>query len=188
VETLAAPDRSVRMPHENLRVNAKRSSIMKIESTITTFLLSNPLIRGLLEWLILVGSGILGLIFSWYNFSIFPVSNIFGGILILFAFLFHLWAEKDHKQAHEQTDNINKIVSSGVYSKIRHPLYLSLIVLNIGIALSFGVLITFIIALLTVVHWGATSYKEEQILQIRFQDEYTLYKKSVKWRMIPGIF
>jgi Putative protein-S-isoprenylcysteine methyltransferase len=169
-------------------MNAKGGSIMKIESAISTFLLLNPFKRGMFEWFILVGTGICGLIFSWYNFSIFPFSNILGGFLILFAFLFHWWAEKGHKQAHEQADNIEKIVSSGVYSKIRHPLYLSLIVLNIGIALSFGILITLIIALLTVVHWAATSYKEEQILQNRFQDEYTQYKKSVRWRMIPGIF
>jgi len=128
------------------------------------------------------------LIFSWYSFSIFPISNIIGGFLILFSFLFHWWAEKDHKQAHEHTDNIDKIITSGVYSKIRHPLYLSLIIINIGIALSFGVLITLIIALLTVIHWVATSFKEEQILQIKFQDGYTQYKKSVRWRMIPGIF
>jgi protein-S-isoprenylcysteine O-methyltransferase Ste14 len=161
---------------------------MKNGSTISNFLLLNPFIKCLFEWLILIGTGSLGLIFSWYNFSIFPASNVLGGILILFAFLFHFWAEKDHKQAHEQTENIVNIVNTGVYSKIRHPLYLSLIVLNIGIALSFGVLITLIIALLTVVHWVATTYKEEQILQIRFQDEYTLYKTSVKWRMVPGVF
>ena len=161
---------------------------MKTESTISAFLLLNPFKRCIAEWLILVGTGICGLIFSWYSFSIFPISNIIGGFLILFSFLFHWWAEKDHKQAHEHTDNIDKIITSGVYSKIRHPLYLSLIIINIGIALSFGVLITLIIALLTVIHWVATSFKEEQILQIKFQDGYTQYKKSVRWRMIPGIF
>ncbi len=161
---------------------------MKTKSMISTFLLLNPFKRGMFEWIILVGTGICGLKLSWHNFSIFPVSNIFGGFLVLFAFLFHWWAEKDHKQAHERSDSIEMIVNSGVYSKIRHPLYLSLIVLNLGIALSFGVLITLILALLTVIHWGATSYKEEQLLLQRFQDEYTQYKESVRWRMIPGIF
>ena len=161
---------------------------MKTESKLSAFLLSNPLKRGVVEWIILVGTGICGLIFSWPRLSVFPVSNIIGGLIILFFFFFHWWAEKDHKQAHEQSDNIDKIITAGVYSRIRHPLYLSLVVLNIGIALLFGVLITLVIALLTAIHWVATSFKEEQILQFRFQDEYTQYKKSVRWRMIPGIF
>ena len=113
---------------------------------------------------------------TWTKFSIFPVSNILGGFLILFAFAFHLWAEKDHRQAHEQADNIEKIVNSGVYSKIRHPLYLSLIILNIGIGLSFGVLLTIIMALLTIVHWIATSLKEEAVLLQKFPDAYNQYK------------
>ena len=161
---------------------------MKSGSIIDSFLLSNPFHRGMVEWLILVGTGICGLVFSWTKFSIFPVSNILGGFLILFAFAFHLWAEKDHRQAHEQADNIEKIVNSGVYSKIRHPLYLSLIILNIGIGLSFGVLLTIIMALLTIVHWIATSLKEEAVLLQKFPDAYNQYKISVQWRMIPGIF
>ncbi len=161
---------------------------MEKESLALKFFLSNPFKRGIIEWIILIGTGICGLVFSWKNFSIYPVSNVLGGFLILFAFLFHGWAEKNHKHAHERSENIEMIVNTGVYSKIRHPLYLSIIVLNIGIALSFGVLITLIIVLLTAIHWIATSYKEEQILLQRFQDEYLQYKKSVRWRMIPGIF
>lgn len=161
---------------------------MKTNALTSKLLLSNPFKRGMVEWLILVVTGTCGLIFSWYNVSVFPVTNIFGGILILSAFLFHWWAERDHKQAHEKTDNIECIVMSGVYSKIRHPLYLSLIVFNIGIALSFGVLVTLLIALLTIFHWIATAYFEELKLEIKFKEDYTQYKQSVKRRMIPGIF
>jgi protein-S-isoprenylcysteine O-methyltransferase Ste14 len=161
---------------------------MKSGAIIDAFLLSNPVHRGMVECLILVGTGICGLMFSWIKFSIFPVSNILGGLLILSAFAFHWWAHKEHKQAHERPEDIDTLVTSGVYTKIRHPLYLSLIFLNIGIALSFGVMITFILALLTIVHWIPTSLKEEEILLQRFPDAYKQYKLAVRWRMIPGIF
>ena len=62
---------------------------MKSGSIIDSLLLSNPFHRGMGECLILVGTGIYGLVFSWANFSIFPVSNIIGGLLILSAFVFH---------------------------------------------------------------------------------------------------
>ncbi len=79
-------------------------------------------------------------------------------------------------------------MTSGIYAKIRHPLYLSLILFNIGIALAFGVMITFILALLMINHWIATLLKEEEMLLQRFPDAYKQYKVSVRWRMIPGIF
>lgn len=161
---------------------------MKIGSIIDDFLLSNPFYRGMVEWLILIGTGICGLVFSWTTFSVSPFSNILGGILIILSFTFHCRAEKDHKQAHEQSKNIDTIVSSGVYRKIRHPLYLSLICFNFGIALAFGTLITFILALLMIFHWIATLLKEEEILLQRFPDAYKQYKISVRWRLIPGIF
>jgi protein-S-isoprenylcysteine O-methyltransferase Ste14 len=161
---------------------------MKSKSIIDAFLLSNPFHRGMVEWLVLVGTGICGLVFSWPKFSIFPVSNILGGLLVFSAFVFHWWAEKEHKQAHERSEDIDTLVTSGVYAKIRHPLYVSLIFLNIGIALSFGVMITFIMALLTIIHWISTSLKEEEALVQKFPDEYSQYKLSVRWRMIPGIF
>lgn len=161
---------------------------MKSGSIIDSFLLSNPFHRGMLESLILVGTGICGLVFSWTKLSIFPVSNIFGGLLILSAFVFHLWTEKEHRQAHERTEDINMVVTCGVYAKIRHPLYLNIIMLNIGIGLSFGILLTFIIALLTIIHWTATSLKEEEALLKKFPDVYNQYIVSVRWRMIPGIF
>ena len=161
---------------------------MKIGSIMNAFFLSSPFLRGMVEFLILVASGICGLVFSWTRFSIYPVSNILGGLLIILALAFHSWTHKEHKQAHTRTKDIDTLVTSGAYAKIRHPLYLSGIILNLGIALAFGVLVTFIIALLTVIHWILTSLKEEEILLQRFPDAYGQYKLSARWRLIPGIF
>jgi protein-S-isoprenylcysteine O-methyltransferase Ste14 len=152
------------------------------------FLLSNPFFRGMVELGVLVLTGTCGLAFTWTKFSIFPLSHIAGGALILFGLVFHCWTEKGHKMAHEQSRAIEKLVTTGVYSRIRHPLYLSIIVMNVGIALAFGVMLTFLIALLTIVHWIATALAEEGFLLRKFPDEYRRYKQAVRWRMIPGIF
>jgi protein-S-isoprenylcysteine O-methyltransferase Ste14 len=142
----------------------------------------------MIEWFVIIGSGICGLWFSWSTFSISPYTNILGGVMILVASIFHIWAEKDYRQAHQKTNVIDFVVTTGVYSRIRHPLYISIIILNIGIALSFGVLATLLLALLTIFHWTATAHKEEQALQSKLPDEYAQYKKSVRWMMIPGIY
>jgi protein-S-isoprenylcysteine O-methyltransferase Ste14 len=161
---------------------------MKAGDFLDVFFLSNPFHRGMVEKLILVGTGICGRVFSWTEFSILSLSNILGVILILVAYVFHRWTEKGHNQAHEESRDIDKIVTTGVYSKIRHPLYFSLVVMNLGIALAFGIMITFAVAVLTIVHWVLTSWREEKTLLRSFPNEYARYMQDARWRMIPGIF
>ena len=161
---------------------------MKSSNFLDAFFLSNRYYPGMAEKIVLVGTGICGLVFSWKTFPVFPLSRILGGFLILLAYAFHRWTEKDHKQAHKEPQDIDTIVTTGVHSKIRHPLYISLIAMNIGIALAFGVMITFVMALLTIIHWIVTALREEAVLLQTFPHDYKRYKQEVRWRMIPGVF
>lgn len=166
----------------------KEKEIMKSSKGLNAFLLSNPIYRGTAEKIILVGTGICGLLFSWKTFFVFPLSHMLGGVLIILAYGFHLWAHKVHRQAHEEVRKTEVVVTTGIFSKIRHPLCLSIIATNIGIAFAFGVMLTFILALLTIVHWALTALKEEEALMEKFPGEYPKYKQRVQWRMIPWIF
>ena len=161
---------------------------MKSCNVLNAFFLSNAFYRGMAEKFILVGTGMCGLIFSWKKFPVSPLSHMLGGILIILAYGFHGWAHKKHKQAHKDSKEIETIVTTGAFSKIRHPLYLSIIPMNIGIGLAFGVMVTFILALLTIIHWVLTSLEEEAALMKKFPVEYARYKQRVRWRMIPWIF
>jgi arginine exporter protein ArgO len=62
---------------------------MKTCDVLNAFFLSNPLYRGMAEKIILVGTGICGLVFSWKKIPIFSLSHMLGGILILLAYGFH---------------------------------------------------------------------------------------------------
>jgi hypothetical protein len=64
---------------------------MKSCKAIDAFFLSNPFYRGMAEKIILVGTGICGLAFSWRPFPIFPFSHLLGGVLIISAYGFHWW-------------------------------------------------------------------------------------------------
>jgi len=155
---------------------------------LEAFFLSNPLYRGMVELVVLIGTGISGLVFSWARLHVHPLLNLAGGVLILIGLVFHCLTEKAHKMAHEPSRAIENLVTTGAYSKIRHPLYLGIIVMNAGITLAFGVILTFVITLLTIVHWIITSLVEEGFLLRKFPAEYMRYKQEVRWRMIPGIF
>ena len=70
------------------------------------------------------------------------------------------------------------LVSSGIYAKIRHPIYLSLILLHIGYPLifrSFTALLSTLVWAAFIVVW--TSF-EEKNLEKKFGEKYVAYKKS----------
>ena len=67
-------------------------------------------------------------------------------------------------------------------------MYLSLVAMYFGVALAWGVvwilLPGFVVSLLTVF----TAIVEEKRLLERFPHEYAEYMKTVRWRLIPGLF
>jgi len=58
------------------------------------------------------------LYFARPKLPFFPVLNIVGGILILSGILFHVYAGNNHKQAHEKSADMVKIVNDGDFSKL----------------------------------------------------------------------
>ncbi len=161
---------------------------MKKHTWIEKYLLLRPLIKGIIENGILIISGIISVIFKLWEIPFFPTINIIGGALFIFAGLFHGYCEKFHKQAHDKSSEIKNIVTSGIYSRLRHPIYLSLIIMNIGIALAFNSWISLFFAIIFALSWILTALEEEKYLLNKFGREYEEYMKNVRWRLIPGIF
>lgn len=161
---------------------------MKKVKLIDKYLALNPLIKGRLEIGIIILSGIISVGFDFCRIPPFPIINIIGGFLVLVSIILHFYCEKYHKAAHSDTKDINKIVTTGIYSKLRHPIYLSLILMYIGIGLIFNSWISIFFALILSPSWGFIALKEEKELTCKFREDYEKYKKNVRWRIIPGIF
>ncbi len=161
--------------------------VIVANSIIRKFFLLSPAKLFTMEWSVLFISGISFLFINNFEIRFFPIINILGLCLFSSAMYFHIYCERVHKQAHEHSEKINKIITISFYSKIRHPLYLSLIVMNIGIGLSFGSLVTIILSLIFSIFAVITALYEEEYLSQKFPD-YLEYKKRVPWRMIPHIF
>ena len=161
---------------------------MKQKTRFERYLLMNPLIKGFIEWGIIVAIGILSIRVNIGLIPLFPIINIFGFIIIAFGFILHIICEKTHKQAHVVSEKIINIVTNGIYSIIRHPIYLTLIIINIGIALVFNSWLALIVSVFISILPVLTIFREEEYLTTKFPHEYGEYMKSVKWRLIPGIF
>ncbi|MHA1907499.1 MAG: methyltransferase family protein [Candidatus Thorarchaeota archaeon] len=77
-----------------------------------------------------------------------------------------------------RTDRLPELITDGLYSRIRHPLYLATILFLIALALiyPFGQVITFSGALVVYTLIGA--YLEERKLIAHYGDEYLNYKRQ----------
>ncbi len=71
-----------------------------------------------------------------------------------------------------------KLITTGIYSKIRHPIYFAGIIINIGLCLLYKHWIFYVLIVLIVIIQTIRSTKEEKILTKTFGQEYIEYKKS----------
>jgi len=76
-------------------------------------------------------------------------------------------------------------LTSGIYSRVRHPSYLGLILIYFGLALGPGIVWMLIPAVTFTVLTCLTAIKEEKLLKEKFGKEYEEYMSRVPWRFIP---
>jgi len=161
---------------------------MKWQAPLNQYLLEKPTLRMVVEWPIIILMGILGEIFSWGKIPLSPYSNFVGGAILLGGWIFHAYCHRVHKQAHEQSQRIEGLVTTGVFSKIRHPMYLSLIFMYLGLAIAWGVVWMLLLSLFFSALTVLTTIKEEEVLLRRFGPQYEEYMHAVPWRLIPKVF
>jgi protein-S-isoprenylcysteine O-methyltransferase Ste14 len=140
------------------------------------------------EWPILIIVAVLGEVFTWSKIPFSPYSNIIGGVVIAGAWIFHVYCHRLHSKAHQQSSSITSVVSTSVFGRIRHPMYLSLILMYFGFALAWGVLWIFLPAFLFSILTVFTAIREEEFLVQKLDSQYVEYMKAVPYRFIPGVF
>lgn len=80
-----------------------------------------------------------------------------------------------------------KVISTGLYGIVRHPMYTATIFLFLSMPLVLGSLFSFIIFLLYPLIIAKRIKNEEEVLEKNLEG-YSEYKKRVKYRMIPFIW
>jgi protein-S-isoprenylcysteine O-methyltransferase Ste14 len=79
------------------------------------------------------------------------------------------------------------LVTGGIYSVIRNPSYVGLLVLSLGWALAFRSGIGVLLAALNIPPIVARIRSEEKLLRAHFGEEYEAYCART-WRLIPGLY
>ncbi len=114
----------------------------------------------------------------WIGTALFLVSYIlYGVVMIQNPFLLRtIEVEKDQK-----------LVDSGLYGIVRHPMYLVTIIMFLSIPLVLGSLISFIIFLIYPLIIIKRIKNEEKVLEKDLKG-YKEYENKVKYRLIPYIW
>ena len=165
---------------------------MKKNSLLDRYCLAKFTVGMAIEYPILIGGGIAGIVFSWPRFPFYPLPNILGVILLVTGYVIHLgYAHKEMKkygvQTHQHSMQVRTLITSGPYSKVRHPGYSGLVLIYFGFALGFAVVWMLVPAVIFTILTCLTAIKEEEFLKERFGKEYEEYARRVPWRFIPKI-
>lgn len=80
-----------------------------------------------------------------------------------------------------------KLVTTGIYARVRHPRYLGYLLLLLAVFFITGVVSLLALFLLLVILFYAVTVVEERELRNRFGEAYRDYQKSVP-RLIPRLF
>lgn len=159
-----------------------------MRSITDRYLSAKPGVKLLIE---LVGCLVIiaiGLLFPDPKILFRPFTNMLGFVLIVGGLWLHRLSHSVHKQVHQETEKIEELITTEVYSKIRHPGYLGLILAFIGVPFVWGPVSLFIPAFLFSYQLYTGAKKEEELLKNKFGKEFEDYIKKVPRRFIPRIF
>ena len=127
-----------------------------------------------------------------YRFNWFLLPNIVSIIAsIVFIIFYILYAEVLRENTYlsrtvEVVDN-QKIIDTGLYGIVRHPMYIVTIIMFLMIPLILGDIFSLIIFLIYPILIIIRINNEEKVLEKELKG-YTEYKKKVKYRLIPFIY
>ncbi len=80
-----------------------------------------------------------------------------------------------------------KVVDTGLYGIVRHPMYMATVLLFLSMPLILGSVISFLIMLFYIPIIVMRIRNEEKVLEEGL-DGYKEYKKKVKYRLVPFIW
>jgi len=86
-----------------------------------------------------------------------------------------------------QKERGQKVISTGLYAIVRHPMYAGATLLFIAGPLLLGSIVGLALGLVLIITIGARAVGEEAMLKEEL-DGYRDYMQKVKWRMIPFVF
>ena len=122
---------------------------------------------------------------SWFDTAV-----IAGAALCLiglgFVLLGSLGLGRNNLSAFPKPRDNSSLVTSGIFSVVRHPIYSGFIFLSFGWSLIWGSVAAFVAAFALLIFFDLKARREERWLEAKFSG-YTAYKQRIK-KLIPFVY
>ena len=125
-----------------------------------------------------------------YNWIIIPnFVVIISSIIFVFSYILYaeVLRENTYLSRTIEVQENQKVVDTGLYGIVRHPMYGATILLFLSMPLILGSIISFLIFLIYPLIISKRIKNEEEVLERDFAG-YSEYKKKVKYKLIPFIW
>ena len=137
----------------------------------------------------LSGFIIAGLNYRYKWIEIPSIVVIISSILFLIAYILYaeVLRENTYLSRTIEVQENQKVIDTGLYGIVRHPMYAVTILLFLTMPLILGSIISFIIFLIYPIIIGKRIKNEEKVLEKDLKG-YAEYKKKVKYKVIPFVW
>jgi len=125
-----------------------------------------------------------------YKWSSVPVALVVtGDVLFVLGFLLiaRVYRENTFTSATISIDDGQRVISSGPYAKVRHPMYAGALVYLAGTPLALGSYWG-LIALIFIVPFLVWRLVDEEHLLVRELPGYADYRREVRYRLVPFVW
>jgi protein-S-isoprenylcysteine O-methyltransferase Ste14 len=114
------------------------------------------------------------------------VAAILFGVLLVFRIWSHVVLDRSYSATLEIRDD-HRLVKTGPYKYIRHPIYTGTILSAMCIPVFTSSLVGFLLSLLSIPLFIYRINKEEKMLIEEYGDEYREYQETT-WRLFPYLY
>lgn len=124
---------------------------------------------------------------KWTNANV--LSTIMGAIVLLLSYILYVEVLKENAYLSRNVEiqKEQKLINTGMYRIVRHPMYLATTTLFLSFPIVLGSLYGFLVFLFYPIILMIRIINEEKILEEGLEG-YKDYKDNVKYRMIPFIW
>ena len=120
----------------------------------------------------------LGIIFIRAELSLWDYISIAVGCILTIIFVVSLVSTHKIEQAHMKPNDVDKLITDGLYSIVRHPNFTGIICMNIAYLFFFRTLWLIPPICVFFVFWYFEARFEESVLIAKFGEVYRNYMKT----------
>lgn len=113
----------------------------------------------------------------WFRFVAWTPMKAVGGLIVVSSMLLLIAARVELGSSFSVRAKATRLVTTGVYARLRNPIYLAGITLICGLALVFGRWWILLMLVVMVPMQRARARREARVLVERFGEEYVRYRR-----------